>query len=341
MAKSKPLSSRSSLLPFVAAPVDELPEEILRDILQHVLNESRYSAFVACLVCCRRWHHCGLPMLCSEIVLTDSSIDAFLTGFPLSRCGLIRSLEVLSLGLKGLNSRLCKLAAKMTNMIALSTFSLKVNRNAFRSKAGRLYLNRSLAEVLKNLPKSCVDLEIDTNGYDNQPANGDHLCNLLRQVLPRLHHFRVRLANLCPAIFGYHPADDPFTWIYVTAPSLQTLVINGVISVHRFTGSARACDPGYGFRHRPHARHLLTDSLPELVEDGKFPTIERLWLITFWNQWGTEYRHLDDFLQKKNWLMPHYLWDDNPLDDQHGWESDRKFSIKGLSASSEDETTAV
>lgn len=329
MAQSS-LSSRS------LTPINQLPEEILRAILQQVVNESRYSSVIACLLCCRRWHDSGLPLLCSAIVLTGSSIDAFLIGFPPARCDLIRSLEVFSSERKGLSSQLHKLAAKMTTMVMLSTFSLTLCHTAYPphtdrpnndpQKSNTCFLRRSLVAVVKSLPKSCVDLQIDMNRCDVRALN-EHLCDLLRQVLSRLHHFRVRVAHLCPAIFVLGNVHEPSTWTSVAASSLKTIVINCIIPGRPFRPFARACYPD----RRP-ARILLVQSLRELVARGEFPAIERLWLIFPWTvdpqvpPVEPEYYRYD-VLQNKLWTLPYHESDDMPLDDQLALDADKELVL--------------
>ncbi len=60
----------------------------------------------------------------------------------------------------------------------------------------------STALILQSLPATCVNVEIDSSGYDLPHPESDHLCDILRQIIPRLRHLSLRLRHLCPAILG-------------------------------------------------------------------------------------------------------------------------------------------
>ena len=54
-----------------------------------------------------------------------------------------------------------------------------------------------LAEVLEALPSTCVALGADTNSRDVQNTEPIHLCAIIRAIVPRLHHLRLRWKYLC------------------------------------------------------------------------------------------------------------------------------------------------
>ena len=57
-----------------------------------------------------------------------------------------------------------------------------------------------LARVPEALPSTCMALEIDIDGRDVHNTESKHLCPVIRAIIPRLHHLRLRLKYLCPAI---------------------------------------------------------------------------------------------------------------------------------------------
>ena len=75
---------------------------------------------------------------------------------------------------------------------------------------------RFFASIIKALPETCTDLELDTGGADKahidkahiaSSSGDDHdtLCEALHDVLPQLQHLRLRVAAICPDfIYGPH-----------------------------------------------------------------------------------------------------------------------------------------
>jgi hypothetical protein len=98
-------------------------------------------------------------------------------------------------------------------MANLATFSLRVP--AGTSGATGFWIPRPLiARLIASLSLTSVNIEVDARGHDfaGPGAGGDsgsggfaachHLCDSLRAVLPRLHHLRLRVKVLCPAVFA-------------------------------------------------------------------------------------------------------------------------------------------
>ncbi|KAI9786979.1 MAG: hypothetical protein M1835_002916 [Candelina submexicana] len=97
-----------------------------------------------------------------------------------------------------------------------------------------------LASLIKVLPFTCTSLELDADGKDMHKVNTIHICPIIRRLLPRLRHLRLRLKYICPSLLCTTSADHPEemnkashsfpacldTAEYVQAHSLQSLVIN-------------------------------------------------------------------------------------------------------------------
>lgn len=73
-----------------------------------------------------------------------------------------------------------------------------------------------LATLLSSLPATCTSLAIDTSGSDRAEPGTSHLCDTIREILPRLEHLRLDLSTLCPKVF-----ETPRT-----CPTLTTLTIS-------------------------------------------------------------------------------------------------------------------
>lgn len=99
---------------------------------------------------------------------------------------------------------------------------------------------RTIRAFLEALPPSCKNLELDTNGWemgrdDLLDFDENHLCPVIRTLVPRLNHLRLRLGSICNEIIchakgGEHegadgPPDD-HSQISISAPRLRSLCIS-------------------------------------------------------------------------------------------------------------------
>ena len=241
--------------------------EILSQILLHVKIVSSTSSLAQCLLCCKIWLDATLPLLYSDILLTNSNLEAFNQSFNVTHASLVRSLTVIvdpvqpaqklgspyvnafredpdrmhqhgSQQSKELWSLLHVSVDKIASMVEMMTFSFNVS--TLPNAVGFWIPRPLITEFVKVLPKTCVNVEIDGRGKDDSEPGDAHLCDALREILPRLRHLRIRLSTLCPAIFGdgFSPAQsgDMFSnFRPVAAPRLKTLVINCI--PRTFSGS--------------------------------------------------------------------------------------------------------
>lgn len=201
--------------------------------------------------------------------------------------------------------RLRRLAALLSEMRNLSTFSFIFSDPRSRNPHPRQLPRHVITTILEKLPTSCVNLEIDTNGLDFLVPNKPHFCDMLRRVLPRLQHLRLRLTYMCPAIFAtgfnqHGTIGDRSAFTSMVAPSLKTVVIN--------------CRTGFwttgdcGRWPSIDAPVSLLKTLRELAACGCFPAIERLWLvyqprIQFIGPQYPYYKQCD-IIQNQTWAIP-------------------------------------
>ena len=124
-------------------------------------------------------------------------------------------------------------------MTGLTSFSLQIARlpeggrtaDQHNSPAGAWMRSATLKRLLESLPTSCTALELDTRGRDDAPVCGYrgelpsfHLCPVIRSLLPRLKHLRLRLGRLCPELFTLEA--NSINVERIEATSLRSLSIN-------------------------------------------------------------------------------------------------------------------
>lgn len=263
--------------------MDKLPVEVLHTILEHAKNTRRPERFFSCLLCCHLWHDIGLPLMYKEILVYKWNMLRFLY-ISSKNLGLVKFLTVSVTITRddwqyfpgGFESRLCELSRVLPRMINLSTLSFTYSDFMPRHPRPIVMGRSAITELVRNLPESCVNLEIDANGLDIREITTPHLCDALRDVLPQLQHLRLRLADICPGIFAMGFNEDGTTAhrstvMPVVAPFLKTLVINCCAN----TSPAGAC----GTQRSIDAHIPLLQRLCEFAARGSFPAIERLWLV--------------------------------------------------------------
>jgi hypothetical protein len=76
----------------------------------------------------------------------------------------------------------------------------------------------TIIALLNALPASCINLELDTCGQDHRNEDEDtHVCDVMRGLLPRMQHVRIRTGAMCSTM----AMGSDFT-----APYLKYLVVN-------------------------------------------------------------------------------------------------------------------
>ncbi|KAL8693312.1 MAG: hypothetical protein Q9218_001831 [Villophora microphyllina] len=126
----------------------------------------------------------------------------------------------------------------MAKMTALVSFSFSIDKfpshertsEDTRRPEGSCMRSEVIAKLLDALPNSCVDLDLDTGGREDDQDCGfhdsmwcDHLCTAVRGLLPRLRHLRLRLGSLCANLFLEKHGDR---YRKVRAENLLSIGIN-------------------------------------------------------------------------------------------------------------------
>lgn len=103
-------------------------------------------------------------------------------------------------------------ARTLPSLPRLESFTLRVLRGI-----NHFWLPRPLlATLLSSLPDTCTSVEIDTFGSDRGEPGTVHLCEAIRDMLPRLHRLRLDLSTVCAK-----------TWKLVApCPQLASLTIS-------------------------------------------------------------------------------------------------------------------
>lgn len=333
VALSDPSSSFSLL--------KELPQEVLLIVLKQLRNRSSPSSFLSYLLTCRRWCDLGLRLLYDVVILRNSNLESFLTGFSHANLFLVKSLTIRidpvspkknsagryeedreeiddkgcseSRALWGQLERLVMVISKM-NTLSIFSFVIASQHTTF---VGFWIPSTIIASMLENLSKSCVNLEIDTAGKESSRFFSVHLCDKIRAVLPRLQNFRVRLYRICPAMFCTEVDEDGTInrhSIAQSASSLQTVIIRCDMpyGVDQWVRTARVCGHfGQPISDadrfaRSESRRSLVVALREFFLYGNYPQIERLWLIDSQHSSPSDYEAFfrRDILLDKTCVIP-------------------------------------
>lgn len=333
VALSDPSSSFSLL--------KELPQEVLLIVLKQLRNRSSPSSFLSYLFTCRRWCNLGLRLLHDVVILRNSNLESFLTGFSHAKLFLVKSLTIRidpvspkvnsagkyeedreeiddkgSSGSRALWGQLERLVAMISKMNTLSIFSFIVSSQQL-TFVGFWIPSSIIASMLENLSKSCVNLEIDTAGKESSRFFSVHLCDKIRAVLPRLQHFRVRLYRICPAMFCSEVDEDGTInrhSIAQFASSLKTVIISCDMPYghDQWVRTARVCGHfGQPISNadrfvRSESRRSLVAALREFFLHGNYPEIERLWLIDSQHSHPSQHEAFfrRDILLDKTWVIP-------------------------------------
>lgn len=286
---------------------------MLSEILLQVKITSGTSCLAQCLLCCKLWLDATLPLLYSDILLTNSNLEVFGKSFNTTHAPLVYSLTMTidpvqpaknttapypnafleieeymkqhgSQQSQHLRSLLRVSADKIPTMVRMRTFSLTVSR--LPNGTGFWIPRPLITEFVKNLPETCVDVEIDSRGNDYSKPGDAHLCDALREILPHLRHLRVRLSTLCPAILGdgFNPGRPDRMFVKFTpvaAPQLKTLIFN-CIPNSMFGSQAHICRT---FQENPYtsyatnfleARIAMVDALCVSKRTSSLPAAECL-----------------------------------------------------------------
>jgi hypothetical protein len=284
-----------------------LPLELFLDILSLVKQTSR-SSLRNCLVVSRLWNQRACPLLYRRVVLDSPVSTRKFCAFISHRyapqveslaldLGSACSVEAASPGLEAgrldtfydiVEPRMRKLRqdlllpSALRILSKLSTFSLVILPIISPVSAG--FPVAELAAIIDALPESCVNLELDTGGWDDFPKQGDpHLCASIRRILPRMQHVRLRLRFVCSAIFGEGHLVPSDQWRArsicsteeyqptISLPNMRTLLVNCAVPDRDMRDTCRPDDWADLSPEELITRttwHVLTSALERLVNRG-------------------------------------------------------------------------
>ncbi|KAI1444309.1 hypothetical protein F5Y02DRAFT_390381 [Annulohypoxylon stygium] len=244
------------------------------------------SDLLPCLLVCRRWHELGIPVLYRHLVLGTANVELFAARFNSQYSILIRSITLRltqpplsSYDLSSiiasnaeLEKRLIRLEPLLGSLDMLSSFSLYVpaivpERCRFKIPA------RSIIGLINSLPRSCLNIEIDSGGYDrNIIAGGEeaHICESLHLLLPRMNHVRIHLSLVCPTLIGTMATPYNYhldSYIPTKLPNLRSFLIN----CSEKSPSAGICLPAKTghppfYSHSMHPWPAMTSALQKFVD---------------------------------------------------------------------------
>lgn len=298
-------------------------------------NPKPDSSIVSCLLCCKRWHDIALQVIYRDVVLQNHNLHLFTQQCLLQPPGVLKNTRSLTVSIdakslvatpegilltetdeeehtkiNGLLLPLQRLPTLLAQMANLATFSLSI------ALFGQYEPYKdTINSILTTLPQSCVNLELDLDRfkYNDKGTGSEHVCEGIADCLPRLHHLRLSMGTLCPALllpnFARHGSiKDEAHFHAPIYQSLKTFIINCHV-----WGDALTCNEDRSQQSNNSkdvwARTSLVRSLRELVERGSFPHIERLWLLD-----GQNFNVLDsrespawnrrDIVDNQTWVIP-------------------------------------
>lgn len=298
--------------------IDTLSEELLLHIFRDLRSSSTAGALLPSLLLCRRFNRIGTPLLYQDVVIRNPSLRVSIASL-ITHGHEVRSLSIrirpceiemytpagqqdyirvpvgdphkLASEGSGPTQALWKAldafsSAVIPRLRHLFTFSLTLEHTLGEGLPPGFWIHpRSLLPILRNLPLSVENLEVDL-AFSEHPFIHDnptiHICPVLRPLLPQLRHLRLRLECLCPALFYDVGANEA-----VKAPQLETLGINTSVAT-RYTvpcGMPRL-DTGVGYGLNiadcPNNPSYYWPALClTVLEGGSFPRVQRFDVFNF------------------------------------------------------------
>lgn len=344
----------------MAPQLDSMPTEVLTNILQRVRNSSAKNGlkdFVALQTTCHLFRNSAQPILWADVILDNESLALFLKEENATKYCLIRSLTVSinslatraelqrmqrSCGGSGIPEELERwrpvfttkvvwkclqtLAAALPAMSHLISFSFCVQESKIKGSDTGLWLQHgAIKGLIENLPETCTGIEIDTASLKQLDCKKVHLCDTIREVLPRMKHVRLRLGQLCESIFISDPTKSrtqtvnrqsptDFSWVTSLGPRDTETMYEATACVHatlletliiRFTKAPsmqqsylgwsrcktlytpkKGLFKGYSFDPSSYATPFIVDAFISALKAQAFPTATKLSVLANAQAWG-------------------------------------------------------
>ena len=230
------------------ALINTLSSELLTSILrslQFSSHDSHNSDFIRSFQVCGLWRDIGQELLWTDIHLDDQRLLRFLKNSPKtspSVLSLTISLDPRSYRYQpdeigprpdvygassrtiGLWNALRQIPERLKRMPKLQTFSFKIRGySSFITPLGFWLRQKDMYEILKSLPASVVNLEVDTWCQDHRETmdKNSHICEALATRLAGLSSVRLRLSNICTHLLSGPTSNDTAN---STPPVIDTTV---------------------------------------------------------------------------------------------------------------------
>ncbi|KAF1996999.1 hypothetical protein P154DRAFT_300386 [Amniculicola lignicola CBS 123094] len=238
-----------------------LPDDIIIVIAAQLKRGSNSNAaLLAFILVSRRWHQLGLRIFYGNIALSNKTLERFTSSFNTSvHSKHVRSLTVRieadhnihpnalamfpdaasapSMRAAGFTSsrmggaasvwtplpdRIVRFVSLIPSFENLASFSLRLEQSGWRT-IPRATINA----LLVALPESCTNLELDTHGQDHREENEQmHVCDAVRDLLPRMQNVRIRLGAMCCAVFGKGVDGTTGDFTPIAVPKMKSLIVN-------------------------------------------------------------------------------------------------------------------
>ncbi len=198
----------------------------------------------------------------------------------------------------------------------LASFSLTIEVGASWCSLPR----DTIVGLIDALPVACTHLELDTNAHDEQFGSQTHVCEYIRQVLPRMRTVRLRLGAMCSALFepGLHsslsaelhtdaailPPNDP-----IHLSNIRSLVVNCGIAANGELLPQCGYEGARQWEICAEAWCAITSSLTQLVSQ-QAKSLKAAEILVLSPTWGlstdlsldTQLR--TDMVNKTTWALP-------------------------------------
>lgn len=296
--------------------IARFPQEILYGVFEHLLDGKSRLTLLNCALCCKAWYPLAQTVLYRYIVLTYLTLPLFIRRRSSISADANKSIRVLTLRLDPakLNQPTILLLLKDFAVYHLKDMNQLISLSIYQIPApnvcdGFAIPTNGLAYILENLPQSCIGLEIESIKFHrhrndqesymkDNPEDEVHLCPYIREVLPQLQYFRLRLNTLCPDLFGTNYLYDlkssftrvEETYKVINLPHLKECVINLARKRGHMAGpygppNSVLCHDPAGIQPclpiiATHMQRLLQKN--EETKDASFGSLlQKLWVIDF------------------------------------------------------------
>ncbi|KAF2266527.1 hypothetical protein CC78DRAFT_578237 [Lojkania enalia] len=279
------------------ARITDLPNELLITICQ-ILLPTDHKALQALFLVCRALGNSASTVLSEHLCLPwKLNLDCGLVKYisQTSSPETIRSLRILpkkalmnafSIRMGAAYAHLNPLCSFLSSLPRLRTFCINLSG---QNSHNRMFPGQAIDRILKDLPDSVVNLELDTEGAEGLQLQSDiqcaHICVSISKLLLRLESLRLRTFSMCPDLFAVLQRPESTSQLQVAVIKLQLLQDSRYCSttVSHCRGSMRLSN-GEPFTGDLNPNKLQPDELfnplLHLGVAAKFPRLRRFLVLS-------------------------------------------------------------